>query len=126
MTISTVPRSVAADLLAALGRRDFAGLADCFTDEVRFRALLPPGPIELTGSDEVADRFRLWFGQDDRFEMLDSDLAQVGAKIRLRWCVRVSTPGQPARLAEQTVFATVGERIETLDLLCSGWQVVDG
>jgi hypothetical protein len=126
MSLVTEPRTAAMDLLGALARRDFDGVADCLADEVRFRALLPPGLVELEGSGDVAERFRTWFGHDDDFELLSSDVAQVGAKVHVRWLVRVGTAGQPTRLAEQTVLATVGDRIETMDLLCTGWQVVDG
>jgi hypothetical protein len=125
MTLSTEVSSPATDLLDALARRDFAGLADCLADDVAFRALVPPGLVELHGAGDVTERFRSWFGQDERFALLERDVATVGAKIRLRWCVRVGTAGKPTRLVEQTAFATVGRRIETLDLLCTGWQVVD-
>lgn len=125
MPLSTVPRTAATDLLDALARRDFTQLAGCFSDDVRFRALLPSGPCELTGPAEVAERFRSWFGQDDELLLLDSDVAKVGSKVRLRWRVQVASTGHRPRFVEQTVLAAVGERIEALDLLCSGWQLGD-
>ncbi|MEO6471581.1 MAG: nuclear transport factor 2 family protein, partial [Aeromicrobium sp.] len=106
------------------GRRDFQSMAACLDRDVRFRALVPRGPFELTGSEEAADRFEMWFGGDDEFEVVDASIGQVGACLYFRWRIRMTSASDPSssRIAEQHVFARVGERIESLDLLCSGFQ----
>lgn len=111
-------------LIDALARRDFAALADCLDPAVRFRALVPRGAFELTGATATAERFETWFGGDDRYEILDASVGQVGDRPYLRWRIRMWSADRPAspRVVEQHVFATGVHRIETLDLLCSGFH----
>jgi hypothetical protein len=111
-------------LLDAVTRRDFAAIQDCLDDRVRFRALTPPGLIELDNAAAVAARFAIWFGGEDTFEVLDASVGQTGHKLYARWKVQLSPPDSPesARIAEQHVFTRGTDRIESLDLLCSGFQ----
>ena len=112
-------------LLDALTHRDFDAMQKLFADDVRFRALIPPGGIELHTAEETAAKFRSWFGGEGDFEILDASLGQVGSRLYARWRARMSPLGHPAesRVAEQHVFTTGSTRIETLDLLCSGFQM---
>lgn len=111
-------------LLDALTHRDFDAMHSLFAEDVRFRALTPPGAFEVHTATETAAKFRSWFGGEDEFEILDASLGQVGSRLYARWRARMSTLSQPAesRIAEQHVFTTGTARIETLDLLCSGFQ----
>ena len=69
-------RSSATDLgdalVAALAERDFDRLAGTLAPDVRMRALIPPGPIDLSGAKPAAARFATWFGETDGLELLDS------------------------------------------------------
>jgi hypothetical protein len=116
---------IAGLFLDALVHRDFIALASCLHPDVRFRALVPPGPFDTTGAAETVSRFQRWFGGDDEFEVVDASIGQVGARIYLRWLVRMRSArnSDSGRLVEQHAFATAGERIESLDLLCSGFQM---
>lgn len=49
--------AVAGALLGALAARDFDQLAGLLADDVRMRALLPPGPEEWHGRAGVRDVF---------------------------------------------------------------------
>lgn len=111
-------------LLDALTQRDFDAMRRLFAETVRFRALIPPGPFELHTADEAAAKFQGWFGGEDEFEIVDASLGQVGSRLYARWRVRMSSVDHPgeSRIAEQHVFTTGASRIETLDLLCSGFQ----
>ena len=110
--------------LEALALRDFAALASCLHPDLRFRALVPPGPFETAGAEQALSRFRTWFAGDDAFEVVDASIGQVGSRIYLRWRVRMRSASDPGsvRLVEQHAFASAGDRIESLDLLCSGFQ----
>jgi SnoaL-like domain len=112
----------------SFAHRDFPGLAACLHPDLRFRALVPPGPFETLGVEEAMSRFRRWFDGEDDFEVLDASIGQVGARIYLRWRVRMRAAADPesVRLVEQHAFASAGERIESLDLLCSGFQLESG
>ena len=115
--------AVAGAFLEAFATRDFDALAHCLDPEVRFRAQLPPGAIDLTGIGDTVARFRCWFGAE-AFELVDASVGRVGERIYLRWRVRTSSPGDPAvlRIVEQHMFATADDHIHSIDLLCSGFQ----
>jgi hypothetical protein len=116
---------ITGSLLDALTRRDFAGLAACLTPDVRLRALVLVGPFERSTPEEVSAQFERWFGGPDEFELADATAGQVGARVALRWRVRMWPAGDPAsaRVAEQHVYATGTDRIASLDLLCSGFHL---
>jgi SnoaL-like domain len=108
----------------ALTERDFAALRNCLHPDVRFRAVVPPGPFELNGSAAVTAKFESWFGEHEIFEVLDAAIGQVGTRMYLRWRLRVAAAATPhgGRIVEQHVYATGTNGIETLDLLISGFQ----
>ena len=66
--------AVAGAFLEAFAGRDFAALAECLDPEVHFRALIPPGLVDVTGADDTVGRFRHWFGADT-FELYRTLLA---------------------------------------------------
>jgi hypothetical protein len=114
---------VAGHFLDSLARRDFPELGSCLDTNVRFRALVPRGAIAANGTAQAIALFRRWFGEDHAFDVIDAAIGQVGPRLYLRWQVRTGSVGVHSsfRLVEQHAFATTGERIEALDLLCSGF-----
>ena len=116
--------SVAGVLLDGLSNRDFDLMEACMAPDVRFRCLLPPGPMEVIGADRAIGHFRRWFGGSDAFEVLDASVGQVGPRIYLRWRVTMYPVDAPTdeRVVEQHLFTTGNEVIRTLDLLCSGFH----
>jgi hypothetical protein len=116
--------STGGTFLEALRRRDFAVMASCLAADVRFRALLPPRDVDVVGPDATIAEFRRWFGDEsEALELIDATVGEVGPRLYLRWRVRLAPAdgSGAARLVEQHAFATVGERIESLSLLCSGF-----
>jgi hypothetical protein len=121
---SVIGLSTGGLFLEALARRDFDGMAGCLAPEVHFRALLPPRDVDVNGPDAMLAEFRRWFGDEtEELEMLDATVGEIGAGIYLRWRIRLtpSDKAGAARFVEQHAFATGGERINTLSLLCSGF-----
>jgi ketosteroid isomerase-like protein len=114
--------AVAGEFIDALTRRDFSSLADCLAPDVRFRALVPPGPFELSGSTEVGEKFRAWFGSHPGFAVLDAGVGQIGSKLYLTWRLWCRFEDGIARTVEQQAYAKTDGRITDLDLLCSGFQ----
>jgi hypothetical protein len=116
-------RTAADRFVAALARRDFGVMGACLAPGIRFRALVPPGPFEARGRTEVVARLERWFGGEDRFELLAASVDAIGTRLHLCWRVRMTTAGPPpeSRLVEQHAFATAADRIEALDLVCSGF-----
>lgn len=88
--------SIATRFLEALAARDFDQLRSCFAPDVRFRALLPPGP-------------RTWTG------------AAAATEVCLSWRVRWTDDADgTVYVFEQHAYADAGDAIERMDLLCSG------
>jgi hypothetical protein len=110
-------------LIESLARRDFAAIGNCLDDEVRLRALLPFGPIELSGHHDVVGWFHDLFGPAQGFELVDGTVGEIGSRLYLRWRVSLvaAEAARPRWVVEQHVFATATERITSLDLLCSGF-----
>ena len=67
---STIPSPPA--LAAAVARRDPQRLSAALTETVRLRALLPGGPVESQGREDVVGRFRGWFADFDAVEVVES------------------------------------------------------
>ena len=116
--------TVAGNLLDALTRRDFVALAGCLAPDILFRALVPPGPFDLDTAADVTAKFEGWFGGEDEFELVDATAGQIGTRLALRWRVRMWPAGDEAaaRVVEQHVYATGTDRVESMDLLCSGFH----
>ena len=110
--------------LESLARRDFDGIAGCLAPDVRFRALLPPRDVDVTGPGPALAEFRRWFGDEaERLELVESTAEEVGGLLYLRWRIRLTLADDPgtSRTVEQHAYATAGDRFETMSLLCSGF-----
>jgi SnoaL-like protein len=118
--------SIAGLFLEGLTTRDYERLAATLHQGVRFRALLPPGPSEWHGRAETADVFRSWFGQSDRFEVVDATVGEIAGRLQMTWRIRLRPApfeiGDGWHVIEQHAFADIAESIETLDLVCSGFR----
>src|SRR5690348_15113132 len=57
-------------LVAALTECDFRRLAESLTPDVRMRALIPPGLVEISGAEAAAAKFASWFGDAEELELV--------------------------------------------------------
>ena len=118
--------SVGGVFLEALANRDYALMATTLAPEVRFRAMLPPGPMDQEGRVAVADTFGSWFGTAADFEVIDAAVGEVGGRLYMSWRLRVRPApfgiGDGWHVIEQQAYADTGDSIESLDLLCSGFR----
>lgn len=122
---STTRGSVGGLLVEALASRDFERMAECFEPTATMRALLPRGPATFEGASEITAAFSLWFGSAPGFEVLGATVGDVGTRLHLAWRLRVDrTPRGDVgwHVIEQQAYAQAGERIEALDLLCTGFM----
>ena len=110
-------------LVAALAERDFARLAGTLGPDARMRALIPPGPVEITGSEDVAARFASWFGSAEEFHLLRSGRDVVGDRLHVFYRFRARRPGERPTTIEQHLFCELREgQVVALDLVCSGFR----
>jgi len=124
---TTVARwSLGGIFLEALANRNYARMAATLGPTVRFRAMLPPGPMDWEGPEAVTDAFSSWFGAADDFELVDATVGDVAGRLHLSWRLRVRPApfgiGDGWHVIEQHAYADATETIEALDLLCSGFQ----
>lgn len=118
--------SVGGVFLEAFANRDYQQLAATLAPDVRFRAMLPRGPVDCDGPTTVAEVFSSWFGKADDFELVDAAVGEVGGRLHLSWRVRVRPApfgiGDGWHVIEQQTYADAGDRIRSLDLLSSGFH----
>ena len=118
--------SIGGVFLEALANRDYQRMATTLGSTVRFRAMLPPGPMDWEGSGTVSEVFRSWFGDAEDFEVVDATVGEVGGRLHLSWRLRLRPApfgiGDGWHVIEQHAYLDAGDTIETLDLLCSGFH----
>ena len=118
--------SVGGVFLEALTNRDYPRLASTLSADVRFRAMLPPGPVEWQGAAAVADAFSSWFGTAEDFELVDATVGEIGGRLHLSWRLRLRPApfgiGDGWHVIEQQAYADASDTIEAVDLLCSGFH----
>lgn len=113
-------------LIAALAARDFRRLAATLTANVRMRALLPPGLVEISGAEGAAARFSSWFGDAETFELIHSGSEAIADRLHVSYRLRVTKPGDAPKLVEQHLLCALdGDRISALDLVCTGFRPDD-
>ena len=120
-------RSSASDLgqglVTALAQRDFPRLANTLTPDVRMRALIPPGPIEVSGAEAAAAKFSSWFADAEQFELVRSGSDTVADRLHVFYRLRVKKSGDLRRIVEQHLLCAFDDdRISALDLVCSGFR----
>jgi hypothetical protein len=123
----TTLRSSATDLgamfVAALAERDFGRLPDTLAPDVRMRALIPPGPVEISGAEAAAAKFSRWFGDAEELALLRSGSETVSDRLHIFYRLRVKKPGDFRKIVEQHLLCTFeDDRITTLDLVCTGFR----
>jgi hypothetical protein len=128
--MSTQP-SLATDLgtllVTALAERDFPRLAEILSPDVRMRALIPPGHIELSGADTAAAKFSSWFADAEEFELIRSGSDMVADRLHVFYRLRVRKPGDLGKIVEQHLLCALDEgRITALDLVCTGFRPDEG
>ena len=81
---------VAAEVGALVAARDPERLAPVFTETARLRALLPGGPIEVHGREEVADRFHGFFAGFDTVQLVDAAGEAVADRLLVHYRLHVA------------------------------------
>ena len=112
-----------AALVTALAERDFARLADTLTPDARMRALIPPGPVEVSGAEAAAAKFSAWFGDAEELELVRSGSETVADRLHVFYRLRVKKPGDFRKIVEQHLLCALeDDRVTALDLVCTGFR----
>jgi hypothetical protein len=111
------------EFVHALAERDFARLAGRLAPDVRMRALIPPGPVEVSGAEAAAAKFSSWFGAAETLELLRAGSDEVADRLHIFYRLRVKRPAEGWKVVEQHLLCPLDDgRIGQLDLLCSGFR----
>jgi hypothetical protein len=121
--MNTDPR--ATSLATLVADRDIDRLGRHLTDEVRLRALLPGGPIEQHGREEVLKKFDDWFGEYRTVVLEDAAGELVGDRLLVHYRLGFE-PDESPRALTQTWISSVNDDglIFRIDLVCSGFREV--
>jgi hypothetical protein len=113
----------AAGLAAAVAERDPARLAAELTEDIRLRALLPGGPVEKHGRDEVLAEFDGWFRDYRVVQLADASGEDVSDRLLVHYRL-IFEPDEDPHVLTQTWIASVNVDglIFRIDLLCSGFR----
>ncbi|HET7130146.1 MAG TPA: nuclear transport factor 2 family protein [Gaiellaceae bacterium] len=113
----------ASGFAGALVAGDFERLTALLATDVRMRALIPPGPVELSGAADAGARFASWFGGLKNLELVRTGSDEVGDRLHIFYRLRVNRRDDPTSIVEQHVFCALAKgRITALDLVCSGFR----
>ena len=116
----------ATSIAVAVAGRDGDQLGAALTETVRLRALLPGGPVESHGRDEVVARFAGWFAEYDAVELVSAEAEPVVDRLLVHYRLDVRR-GTTRWICTQTLMCkTAGDLLATVDLLCSGFREIDG
>jgi ketosteroid isomerase-like protein len=114
----------AADIAAAVAGRDRQRLAAALTETVRLRALLPGGPVEVHGREDVAARFHGWFADFSTVEVVESAGQKVVDRLLIHYRLHVTQATTRWVCTQTAVCKLVDGRLAVIDLLCSGFREI--
>ncbi len=113
---------VAAAVATIIAGRDPQRLATTLTASARLRALLPGGPIEVHGRDDVAACLHDLLAGFDTVQLAGSAGEEVADRLVIHYRLRV-TRGISRWVCTQTaVCGVVDGRLAVIDLVCSGFR----
>jgi hypothetical protein len=115
---------VAAAMAVAVARRDAQRLSAALTGTVRLRALLPCGPVEVSGREDVTARFRSWFADFDTVEVLESAGEAVADRLLIHYRLALTQRETGWVCTQTAVCKLVDGRLAVIDLLCSGFREI--
>jgi ketosteroid isomerase-like protein len=109
--------------LDALSTRDWAGIRACLAPDARLRALVPSALRDDQGADAIVDRFRLWFGELEGFQLLDSATEEMADRVHVRYRLAGADPVDGPVVAEQQCYFLLEDgRIAAINSVCSGFR----
>lgn len=113
---------LATSVATAVADRALDRLATHLSDEIRLRALLPGGGIEVHGRDAVLAIFDDWFGSYDTVLLSEATGDDVGDRVLVHYKL-VFDPEADRRVLTQTVVCTLRDgMVGRMDLVCSGFR----
>jgi hypothetical protein len=115
---------LATEIAVAVADRDSVKLAAAVTDTVRLRALLPGGPIEEHGRDDVVGRIGGWLADMDTVDLVESAGEAMADRLLIHYRLDLSQRGTHWACTQTSICKINDGRLATIDLLCSGFREI--
>ena len=116
---------VAQQFADAFLENDWHTLRGLLTDDVAFRALLPPRVVEVETAAEAVTIMTGWFDGDQtitEIEVVDTESMSTKERVTYRFRIRDDTTNKSYRVEQHAYLTLNNERkTEKVDLVCSGW-----
>ena len=116
-----VEEATAEEFIVALSDRDPERLEACMHPEIRMRALVPSGPLELKGPPAVVAKLNTWFAEPESIQVLEKEVYRVADRLHIHYRFREHYSGDETEIIEQDAYCDFHDgAIVAIDLLCSG------
>lgn len=117
-------REVATAFRDALAARDFAATRRVLADDIRFRALVPPGLRTESDADGTIERLTAWFGGADSFDVESSSIGEIEGRAAVTYRFRLHDADGWQSIEQHLMIDVEDGRITAIDLLCSGFRSI--
>ena len=115
---------VAAAVATIVAGRDPQRLVAALTETARLRALLPGGPIQAHGREDVAACFAGWFADFDTVQLVESAGEAVADRLLIHHRLHATRGATRWVCTHTAVCKFVDGLLAVIDLLCSGFREV--
>ena len=106
-----------------LSEKKFENMPVLFSDNILFRALIPPSMINSSSPAEVARYFKRWLTMESpaKSELVDSNVEMIGNCLHINYkMVETEANGTTSYLEQQLYCDIVKGKIQRLSLVCTG------
>lgn len=110
------------EVVAALGARDFDGIAGRFTPDVRFSASLPREVLEASTPAGAAAAFRDWYGDAEELQLLSFASDRLGKATTFAFRFRARKSRGWSVIEQAGACELADGRIAAMRLACTGFQ----
>jgi hypothetical protein len=117
-----VTHSTGTRFVEAVAAQDASAIAACFTPDVTFLALIPPGLRERTGAEEAAALVAGWFADSTELHLVESSTEEVGDRLHVAYRFEGVEDDEPYVVEQHLFCVLAGGVIERAHLLCSGFR----
>jgi tRNA 2-thiouridine synthesizing protein A len=122
--IDQTARQLGESWIRALLEKDYQRLAEICQPDIHSRLMTPRRVDSFENVSDLAQKVEYWFRECSSLQEEQSRVAMVGEKLAIFYRLSFQKNGE-AYLAEQQVYCSYQEGlIDTLSLLCSGFQPV--
>ena len=113
---------IAAEVAALVAERDPQRLAPALTETARLRALLPGGPIQAHGRDDVTACFHGFFADFDTVHVVESVGEAVADRTLIHYRLHVTRDATRWVCTQTAICKFTDGLLAVIDLLCSGFR----